>query len=142
MKCHLKTLLLVLLTLFIMQQNLLAVDPMPTGGDTVVIQFNSEIIDFADPFALKVKAGDVIKFEAVNGEFTILIQNANSIFEGVGYSLEIHIDSSGNDAPQNVTYTVKSGVIVGSEVQLIIYCINQDKWIEDAPPRIIIVPRD
>ncbi|MDH3268752.1 MAG: hypothetical protein OEM46_07860 [Ignavibacteria bacterium] len=142
MKNFLKILILLFLTSFIPHQNLLANNPVPLGGDTLVWVFNCEIDNFANPFALVANPGDFVKFKAISGEFSILIRNASSFFENVGYFLIIHIDSNGIKAPmESNTFTVKSNLTADFEIKMEVLCITSGGW-ATAPPRIIIVPSD
>ncbi len=148
MKNHLKIFLLVSLTLFITQQNLLAVDPLPIGADTSIISLVCSREYIADPYILLVQVGGLIKFKATNGAYSILINNADSFFEGVEPKETIMIDSDSSTplGIESEVYTVRNDLPVGTEIQYTIVCLSSGRIIgginEDAPPRIIIVPRD
>ena len=147
MKNHLKTLLLVLLTLFITQQNFLAKDPLPLGGDTLVVDFKCDREHVAKPYFLLAHAGDVIEFKATSGAFSILINNADKFFESVEPTESFLIDTDSGTAPKvSMMYNIKIDLPVGAEIPYTVVCLISGKIIggveDDAPPKIIIVPRD
>jgi len=149
MKNHLKTLLLVLLTLFITQQNFLAKDPLPLGGDTLVVDFKCDREHVAKPYFLLAHAGDIVKFKATSGAFSILINNADTFFEGAEDTETFLVDTDSNTStPESISYSIKSDLVVGTEIPYTLVCLISGKIIggrdddDDAPPKIIIVPRD
>ena len=138
MKTFLKFLIVLILTV-ITNDNLLPFEPIPPGGDTLVMTLDCSKDYFASPFVLLPSAGDFVKFVAVNGRFSILIRGANQFFEGVQDPLKIIIDSNGN--AESDTYTIISTLGVGSEIRCEVVCLTTG-IIADVPPKIIIVPRN
>jgi len=148
MSNNLKILLLVLLTLFITQQNLLAVEPVIVGPDTSIISLVCSKKYIVNPYILLVQAGSLIKFKATNGAYSILINNADKYFEGVDQTETFVIDTDANTPPQQASdiYILKSDLPVGTEIPYTVVCLFSGKIIggidDDAPPRIIIIPAD
>ena len=103
--------------------------------DTLLISLDFDIADFVNPFLLKAKTGDLVKFKAINAEFSILIRNADKFFENVNQNIKIHLNE-GEDSDHLI---VKGDLPEDSEIKYEVYCITKDMWAE-APPRIIIVP--
>ena len=147
MKNHLKFFLLVLLTLSITQQNFLAKDPLPLGGDTLVVDFRCDREHVVKPYFLLAHAGDIVEFKATSGAFSILINNADTFFESVEPTESFLIDTDSGSAPKvSMMYKIKSDLPVGTEMPYTVVCLISGKIIggveDDAPPKIIIVPRD
>ena len=147
MKNHLKTLLLVLLTLFITQQNSLAIDPLPLEEDTLVVDFKCDREHVVKPYFLLAHAGDIVEFKATSGAFSILINNADTFFESVEPTESFLIDTDSGTAPKvSMMYNIKIDLPVGAEIPYTVVCLISGKIIggveDDAPPKIIIVPRD
>lgn len=148
MNNNLKILLLVLLTLFITQQNLLAVDPVIVGSDTSIISLACNKKYIVSPYILLVQAGSLIKFNATNEGYSILINNADKYFEGVDQTVTFVIDTYADTPPlkESDIYILKSDLPVGTEIPYTVVCLNSGKIIggvdDDAPPKIIIVPAD
>lgn len=91
--------------------------------------------NFAKPRLIEVSAGDSVRFQSIDGDFSILILNAESFLENVKGDLSIRVNSA--TTPQSEIYKVKERV--RDEVKTYqIYCITNTSW-PDAPPRIIIV---
>ena len=147
MKNHLKFFLLVLLTLSITQQNSLAIDPLPLEGDTLVVDFKCDREHVVKPYFLLAHAGDIVEFKATSGAFSILINNADTFFESVEPTESFLIDTDSGSAPKvSMMYKIKSDLPVGTEMPYTVVCLISGKIIggveDDAPPKIIIVPRD
>jgi len=88
-----------------------------------------------DPFPIVVFPGDTLQFKAIDGEFSINIDDAYMFLRVREDDLKIRLDSSG-DALSDF-YEIRS-VDSNTEKSFSIYCISSDGW-PDAPPRIIIV---
>jgi hypothetical protein len=147
MKCHLKTLLFVLLTLFMMQQNSWAKDPIPLGGDTLVVEFKCDREYIAKPYFLLAHAGDIVEFKAVSGAYSVRINKADTFFESVEPAETFLIDTDSNTStPEIISYSLLIDLEVGTEISYTVVCLTTGKIVgsteEDAPPKIIIVPRD
>jgi len=148
MNYSLKVLVTVFITFFIAHQNLLANDPVPLGEDTLIVTLDCERDYIVDPFVLLVHAGSIIKFQAASGPFSVVINNADRFFEDIERTESFLIDSdTATDPPlTSDTYTVKSDVPVGTEISYTVVCLSTGRIIggidSDAPPRIIIVPRE
>jgi hypothetical protein len=147
MENHLKTLLLVLLTFFITQQNSLAKDPLPLVGDTLVIDIRCDREHLVKPYFLLAHAGDVIEFRATSGAFSIVINNADTFFESAEPTESFLIDTDTGSAPKvSMFYEIKSDLTDFTEIPYTVVCLISGRIIgginEDAPPKIIIVPRD
>ena len=147
MKNHLKFFLLVLLTLSITQQNSLAIDPLPLEEDTLVVDFKCDREHVVKPYFLLAHAGDIVEFKATSGAFSILINNADTFFESVEPTESFLIDTDSGSAPKvSMMYKIKSDLPVGTEMPYTVVCLISGKIIggveDDAPPKIIIVPRD
>ena len=103
------------------------------GPSVKTVYLNQNTTNFASPWELNVYPGDRVNFLTTNGEFSINIPNANSIFEEVSSpNLLIHLNSSN---PQSQTYTAKSAESYLSQ-EYSAYCITLGTY-PDAPPRII-----
>jgi len=143
MKKHLKILFLVLFTFFMTHQNMMAADPVPVGGDTSIVKLYCSKEFVAVPFILTTQAGGFVKFEAISGDFSILIKNADKFFEAVDQNLTVSLDSDVNSAKgaESEIYRIKDDLAVGTEIEYWVVCLQSGK-IVDAPPKIIIVPVD
>jgi len=140
MKTTIRILVFIFLSSFIANTNLFAGGSLIRGGaenDTLIVTFDCDVYDFANPFLLRANSDDYVIFKAINGEFSILIRNADEFFQDVGQIIKIHL----NNGEESNLYKVKSVLPIDSEIKYEVYCIDQNKW-ADVPPRIIIIPRD
>ena len=133
MKNVFRTIVSILVFFLVVNINLYAAG---SEKDTIVT-LDSDVADFANPFAFKALVGDTVQFVSINGEFAILIRYADKFFLDVGHTIKIHL----NDGDVSEMYFVKSELPIDTEIKYEVYCITQNRW-ADAPPRIIIVPHD
>ena len=85
--------------------------------ETQYINLDCDVTDIADPFLIKAKTGDLVKFKAKNAEFSILIRNADKFFEKVGQTIKIHL----NEGEESDPLIVKGDLPVDSEIKYEVY---------------------
>ena len=103
---------------------------------TITIKLNkSEQPYYVDCFGTPARCEDTIKWETVDGEFSVAIRGASDFFTDANPVEKFTISSSGTNTKQ---FNIKSDLEIETMRIYEVYCVD-NKDFGDAPPRIIIV---
>ncbi|NNG27809.1 MAG: hypothetical protein HKM87_09810 [Ignavibacteriaceae bacterium] len=100
--------------------------------DLKTVTLDEDINNLAVPIEVTLEAGESLKFVSTNGDFAIIIYDANEIFDYDEDNIDIIVTPS---APSNLYTALKLGATITQEYYL--YSFGNNKW-PDAPPKIII----
>jgi hypothetical protein len=93
---------------------------------------------FASPSSIVLRAGDILQFKSIDGDFAIYIEDAVRYFDIDEANLDIRVNSAADSLSDEYLVRGDNDLI---EITYTIYCISTNHW-PDAPPRIIISSQD
>ena len=106
-----------------------------TENKLMLIKFDKDMPNFADPFEAVVIPGDTVQFETVDGDFAIYIENAISILYTENVNLKLELTQSKTQSDKYIVRKVVNEIV---EKPYSIFCTTTKNWPKDAPPKIIV----